>query len=147
MKDLTTLEGRLKAIEEIEISLLESFKKNKITLSENAVCRIQNNNVEIGIKEPDEKKVRKMQCASEITIYARITNQSFGNKDNEINFGSSGVFTPNDESPYWRTIHAANILQNWGKACEIVNVHCKFYDELEKEIFALKATTNEEATA
>lgn len=149
MKDLKTQEGRTAEIKAIENSFLITLRGNSFDVCPNAVCRVNRNSIELGIAATGSymDKGFKMAFASDIQLYAADPDDIFGRKANEINFGSSGSFSPSVSESYWRTIHAASILKNWAKACEIVNTHCKMYADLEKEIFALKATTNEEATA
>jgi hypothetical protein len=45
----------------------------------------------------------------------------------KINFGSSGSFTPENIAPYWRTKHAAIILDNWNAFHEIAKRYCERY--------------------
>jgi hypothetical protein len=139
MEDLTTLQGRKEAIKEIENSFLAELRNNGIELSEEAVCRIYENSIELGIIAIGKyaEKGYKMAFASDIQLYVKPDN-IFGSKENEINFGSSGYFNPSVRESYWRTIHAASILKNWGIACEIVNKHCKMYSDLCKKIFEFK---------
>lgn len=76
---------------------------------------------------------------SEITLYAKDT--SFGrNNPNQINFGTSGSFNPEDENSYWRIIHAASCLKNWEIVCEIVNDFCEKHRKLEEDIFEINKT-------
>lgn len=149
MKDLTTQEGRTSEINAIENSFLITLRGNSFEVCPNAVCRVNRNSIELGIAETGAHmdKGYKVAFASEISLYAAEPDSIFGRKENEINFGSSGTFDTSVPESYWRTIHAASFLKNWAMACEIVNTHCKMYADLEKEIFALKSTTNEEATA
>lgn len=145
MKDLTTQEGRIFEIKAIENSFLITLRGNSFDVCPNAVCMINRNSIELGIPATGSYMDEgfKMAFASEIQLYAANLDDIFGRKSNKINFGSSGSFSPSISESYWRTIHAASILKNWAMACEIVNTHCKMYDDLEKEIFALKATINE----
>ena len=68
-------------------------------------------------------------------------SSDFGRKENEINFGSSGCFTPDVKESYGRTVHAASLLKNWAFASDIVNTHCKMYADLEKECFEQKVSS------
>ena len=57
----------------------------------------------------------------------------------KIDYCTSGFFTANDTPMYWRTVHAANILQNWAKVCELAEKYTKLHDEMTKEIFRVNA--------
>jgi len=126
MKDLSTKEGRQRQFDDIEASLISSLLTNGIFLCPNAVCRVARDSVQIGIEKTGGEKA-EMLFASVVTIYT--------SNGNEINFGSSGAFSPDNSGAYWRTIHAANILNNWAKSCEIINTHCQRYEALEEEVF------------
>ena len=150
MKDLKTQEGRTTEIKAIENSFLITLRGNSFDVCPDAVCSVNRNSIELGIAATGSymEKGFKMAFASDIQLYAANPDDIFERKEaNEINFGSSGSFNPSVSESYWRTIHAASILKNWEMACEIVNTHCKMYADLEKEIFALNANTNEETTA
>ncbi len=140
MKNLTTKEGRIAEIEKIENSFLITLKGNGFDVSPDAVCRINKSSIVLGIAATGDymDKGFKMAFASDIQLYASEPDNIFGRKKNEINFGSSGGFTPEVKESYWRTIHAASLLKNWDMACEIINAHCKMYADLEKECFELK---------
>jgi len=138
MSNLKTQAGRLSAIKAIEDSFLKILRERGFDISTNAVCKVCRNSIDLGIaaKGEDARKGWKIAFASEITIYAAEPEDSiFGRKDNEINFGSSGSFNPSAKEPYWRTLHAATILQNWAFASIVVNTHCKMYADLEKQIY------------
>lgn len=150
MKDLKTQEGRTAELKAIEDSFLISLMGNSFDVCPDAVCKVTRNSIELGIAANGSymDKGFKMAFASDIQLYAAEPDSIFGRKENEINFGSSGSFSPEREESYWRTVHAASILKNWILACDIVNTHCKMYADLEKEIFELnKEVKNEEATA
>lgn len=134
MRKLKTKEDRQEAIKQIEISFLTTIKDNGIELSDDAVCRINQNSIELGISAIGKyaEKGYQMALASDIELYAKIYDDDlgFGRKENEINFGSSGSFNPSEREGYWRTIHAASVLKNWTVVSEIVNTHCKMYSDL-----------------
>ena len=131
MKDLKTLDGRLFEIQKIEKSFLESLRKITNDIAPHVVCSINSDYIELAI--PDESG--RVAFASEVQVYSRTVRNWGVLRDNRIHYGSSGVFKPINPAPYWRTIHAAAILKNWTSVCEIVNEHCKQYEDLEKEIF------------
>jgi len=131
MNNLKTKEDRQEAIKQIERSFLNELRNIGVELSDDAVCRINQNSIEIGISAIGKyaEKGYQMAFASAIELYAkRYDNElGFGRKENEINFGSSGSFNPSERESYWRTIHAASVLKNWAIVSEIVNIHCKMY--------------------
>lgn len=139
MNNLKTKEDRQEAIKQIENSFLITMKGNGIELSDDAVCRINQSSIELGISAIGEyaKKGYQMAFASAIELYAKSYDDElgFGRNENEINFGSSGSFNPSKRESYWRTIHAASVLKNWQVVSEIVNTHCKMYSDLSNKIF------------
>lgn len=141
MNNLKTKEDRQEAIKQIENSFLITMKGNGIELSDDAVCRINQSSIELGISAISKyaEKGYQMVFASDIELYAKSYDDElgFGRKENEINFGSSGSFNPSEMESYWRTIHAASVLKNWQVVSEIVNTHCKMYSDLSKKIFEI----------
>lgn len=133
MKDLTTEEGREMAANMIRESFISALRDNGIELSDTATCRVDTGAISLGIAATGKYKEKgwSMDFSSEITLYAK---REFPQRDNEINFGTSGVFTPKNQAPYWRTLHAASILKNWKVVCKIVNTHCEMMNDLYKEI-------------
>lgn len=140
MKRLITDEEIKLAVSEIENSFVKTLRENGFDVAPNAACYIGFDKIELGISESDDKKnKRRLAFGSEISLYAPKDSKAFGGgfgnrKENEINFGTTGIFTPECKESYWRTIHAASILKNWVAACEIINSHCKMYQELEEEV-------------
>lgn len=134
MKDLTTIEGRKAAVAEIEESLINNLRSCRLKMAKNAVCRIGDYNAEISIEASEERKIKgyKTEFASGVDFY--IKDKDGRRKANEINFGSSDWFSPKDKAEYWRTIHAASILENWAISCSIIEKHCKMYRDLIEEI-------------
>jgi hypothetical protein len=114
---------------------LTTLKFNGFDVAPDAVCRISRTSIDLGIAATGAymDKGFKMAFASDIQLYASEPDNILGRKENKINFGSSGCFTPVVKESYWRTIHAASILKNWSIASDIVNTHCKMYADLEKE--------------
>lgn len=138
MNNLKTQEDRQEAIKQIEKSFLTTMKSNRLELSDEAVCRITQNSIELGICAIGKYAEigYQMAFASPIELYAKSYDElGFERKENEINFGSSGCFNPSERESYWRTIHAASVLKNWDIVSEIVNNHCKMYCDLSKKIF------------
>lgn len=139
MNNLKTKQNRQEAIKQIQDSFLITMKGKGIELSDDAVCRINERSIELGISAiaKDAEKGYKMAFASSIVLYAKSYDDKFvfGRKENEINFSSSGSFNPSERESYWRTIHAASILKKWEVVSEIVNSHCKMYSDLIKKIF------------
>lgn len=125
-------------IEKLENDFLAELKKGGVDLSPNAVCRINSNVIYLGIAATSYYKDKgfKAEFASEVELYS--FDPTYGRQQTEINFGSSGCFTPENKGSYWRTIHAASILIHWNVVCEIVNSYCKMYVDLQKANFNSK---------
>jgi hypothetical protein len=123
-------------IKKIENSFLQELFLNGFELCNWAVCKIDKNNIKLGIEatKANKKEGYKVSFGSEISLdAAEPANPFFIKKVNSINFPSSGCFDPTIRASYWRTIHAASILKNWKVACKIVNAHCKMYADLAKK--------------
>ena len=125
---------------ELQSDTIDKLRKSGLDMSPDAWCRIDRNRVEIGVLIPelfnppmgDTPPSAPLQFASEVSVYYRevlfathkYVDGEFQKDDNpekfEINFGTSGCFTPEDTASYWRSIHAAEILRNWESVCEIV---------------------------
>lgn len=134
--DLKTQEGRTAAISEIENSFLEALSEVGVMVSERATCIINNGQIELGVigEGNDAVSGYKMAFGCEVTIQAKVTNGPYGSRENEIRYGTSGSFIPSNIASYWRTIHAASILLHWDAVCKVVNTHCTWFRETEKEI-------------
>ncbi len=91
--------------------------------------RIDTSFIEIGIKNPKKPEVYwSSDWCSEITIYS--SSAFFGKREPDINFGSSGSFTPQDLAQYWRTKHACIVLDNWSLIISIVEKYCQKIKEI-----------------
>lgn len=104
--------------------LRERLLSLKIGFSPYLEVIVRDINVQIGIKANPEqaKKGYVFAWGSDIDVYIHIRK----NTSSEINFGCTGAFTPYDnKAAYWRTIHAAIVLQNW----ETVMALCAEYAE------------------
>ena len=123
MKTLKQFQHELNVIEK---DFIKNLRSKGLQLSDNAVCNISSNEVVIGVNY-EKRKGYQMDFASDINIYCARTTLGFL-KECEINFGSSGSFTPECKASYWRTIHATEILNNWESVCNIVNLYCRQYD-------------------
>jgi hypothetical protein len=131
MENLQTEAGRLAAIKNLEVSFIRGLREISNEIADDAVCKISSDRVELGIYATGRNKEIIMQ----IDYVSCITVYEGNNKiNNEINFGSSGCFTPDNKESYWRTIHAAAVLKNWDEVCVLVNEHCEAYRELLEEI-------------
>lgn len=121
-------------IKTIEKSFIGELINNGLEISDDAVCNINTNSIELGIKATGKyaEKGYKMAFSSQIDLYSK-EHSIIGKKHNEINFGTSGSFTPSNRESFWRTIHAASVLKNWEKVCEIVDKYCEMYKVLIKD--------------
>lgn len=112
-----TVSKRRKETLKLETQLLEQLKL-KLNLHKDTWIRLSNNSLELGILKAKNSKERLF--ASEISFY-NSTNWENPEKDNlEINFGSSGSFTPNDLAPTIRTRHAMEFLSNWEESTTLI---------------------------
>ena len=131
MKTLITVEQGIAEIVKIDTSFLESLRLAGIVISDETICSVDSQMIQVAIIESGE-----ILSSSIIEIYAEVQDNNFGllSRPNRINYGSSGSFSPDNKGAYWRTLHAASFLQNWKPLCEIVNEHCSMYRDLMKEI-------------
>jgi len=125
--DLTTKEGRIKALNIIEMDCIKRLRQAGVETSPFVKIRINDYCAVISIC------IDKID-SGEITIYNSLPSILNNKKESTINFGTSGEFNPTNLFSYWRTIHAASILKNWETACKIVNESCQKFINLEKEI-------------
>jgi hypothetical protein len=113
--------------EQLQEDFITALRDIIATISANAACQINFNSIEIGIA--DENNC--IDNNSAITIYAKqYTFNGELQRDNELNIGSASNVTPNSEAKYWRFVHAAEILKNWDKVCNIVNQYIFKYRNL-----------------
>lgn len=89
--------------------------------------QISQSHIKLGIEKKGDDYIDcfAMSFASEITF--SIEDDTFGHRDAEINFGSSGSFTPEHAAQYWRTKHACIILDHWQQFHEIAKRYCGRY--------------------
>ena len=128
---LQTKEGRAAAMQAIEDNFIEELRKAGVELAENAVAMMDYYHATIGLK-CNLRRGWKVQFLSDIDFYGK--NPMYAKSKNEINYGSTGAFTPSDHACYYRTIHAASILKNWDKACEILEKHLQMRRDLIEQI-------------
>lgn len=142
MINLKTTESRLEALKKINGDCHQAFINAGIELSPDAIFGLSSSTLDISIRclNKESRSYRSSVFASDITIYAKRNN--YYNQENEINFGCTGSFNPENKASYWRTIHAASCLKNWDKVCEIVNTYCDRYKQLEDEM--LKQSSDKE---
>ena len=122
--NLKLVKDRLETLTELTNNCLNDLREIGLELCPTA--RVIINVTNIAITDGNSNS----SSFSDITLHS--SNNSFISKNNKntINFGSSGEFSPKDDNPFWRTIHAASILKNWEATCKIVNEYCQKYNEL-----------------
>lgn len=117
----------------LSAQLLGTLKNLGLHIADNAMVVIHETQVEIGIRKDEYN----FEFASEFPIYSRKTPYGGEKIENSMNVSSSGTFNPNNTSPFWRTVHAGEVLKNWEAVCEIVNHFCglftNFLETLRKE--------------
>lgn len=112
-------------------NFLKDLKNAGVELSDDTICRIGENYVEISISKID--KPTEAAFGSSIELYAKQDN-ILSKRENQISVSSSGNFDPSCRESYYKHIHTASILKNWDAVCEIVNSYCKKYSDLLNEI-------------
>ena len=134
--DFTNEQDRIKAFLNLEGECLLEFTKSGFKMCPFALIRIDEYSLTISIMETDKTSAYfgRSAFASDMQFYS-IRKEKYSERNNEINFGSSGAFNPDCKESYWRTIHASEILTKWGKACEICNSYCEKFRKLRQTIF------------
>lgn len=133
-QDLSNRETRLKAFRKLEGQLIDTLISAGMRLNKNTWVTLSGSQIEIYLvnKDKESKYYRKPVFASDVNIYL---NKDFNGEESfKISFGTSGSFSPEDKAPFWRTIHAANLLNNWGNVCKISKEYFDKYTELETSI-------------
>ena len=103
-------------------NFLKDLRNAGVELSDDAICRISENYVEISISKID----KPTEAAFE--LYAKQDN-ILSKRENQISVSSSGNFDPSCRESYYKHIHTASILKNWKTVSDIVNDYCKTYTE------------------
>lgn len=67
-----------------------------------------------------------------LTLYPKKDNYVI--QENSMSVSANHVFSPNQSNSVWTIKHAYNIIENWKKACEIVNEYCMKYNEMVKDL-------------
>ena len=96
----------------------------QLGFSDEILVIVYDNSVRLGIEV--EKNSTSFSFASDVLFSIQRTS-IIGHWEAEISVSSSGAFSPKNKSSYWRTIHAAIILQNWDAMNEIFSRYCKRY--------------------
>lgn len=115
----------------LRINFLKDLRNAGVELSDDAICRISENYVEISISKID--KPTEAAFGSSIELFAKQVS-ILGHRENQISVSSSGNFDPSCRESYYKHIHTASILKNWDAVCEIVNSYCKKYSDLLNQI-------------
>lgn len=97
-------------------AFIETLRGVGLNLAKDVVAEITSNKIEITVLNEKGSKL----FGSGVTLYL------FGSYVT-INFGTTGSFTAEESAPYWRTVHAAEILKNWDAVCEIVVYYIQKY--------------------
>lgn len=136
--NLKTEDGRRAALDALKSEFLQSLRGIlTLSLSPDAGVDLHRNSARIFV---EDKKGRTL-FGSEVELYAE--NDCFGKKEEaSINYPTSGSFSPEDKASYWRTIHAASILQNWVPVFDVLNQYCNRRRDLEKQIRTINNVEN-----
>lgn len=141
--DLTTEKGRQNALLSLMADFISDIHEKFNGFHENLSVRINDRVIEIGVHDPGKSKGVHMahQWGSKVELYPDSIDFGGEPAPAKINFGSSGSFTPSTPE-YWRTIHAAIILQNWDKFTALVNRYCQKWSDLHNRIIQANETSN-----
>lgn len=134
--DYTKKENRIAAVDKLNADCLKAFKHLGMKLSSYSMVKIYDDYIELSHIEQDKKDsyFGRSAFASELSIRSDYYFSSNVKQRNTISVGSCGSFSPENKAPYWRAIHAGEVLKNWKSACDIVNIFCKKRRELVEEI-------------
>ncbi len=125
----TTREQRIEAKQNLTDNLLVKLKE-VISLHEDTRLRLSCSSLEVFLVEADDHN--KKIFASDVEFF-NSTNWEDRNADNlEINFGSSGSFTPENVASFNRTKHAMEFLNNWEESTKIILAFMKQLKRLEE---------------
>ena len=113
-----------------------------ISLNEFSYTTVNETQIELGVLENGLRLF-----ASEITIYLKETwgNRDVQIKEMEINFGSSGSFSPmkkDGKASTLRTLHASRIIKNWAKVEARVKKYTKLKTLLNDKLRELNTQIN-----
>lgn len=101
-----------------EKKILTDLREAGLKLAPTAAVKIMyGRHLAIGLKQGD-----RLAFSSEVNIYSHKINSIRGWRQ-EINFGVTGGFSPEDTIPYWRTVHAYEVLTNWDSVMSIIDKH------------------------
>lgn len=93
-------------------------------------AHIGNSSIEIqGIKDDE------LIWASTVTVYSE--NRMFGTRRNELSYGTTGAFSPDDSddsNSVIRTFLAYHLMQNWKFVKPLVNKYTDYYEQLLQQI-------------
>ena len=126
--DYTKKKHRQAALDNLEMAFMTEMENTISGFHRRCIAKIHRNRIDIAIQDEKGNEL----FASDVSLYPETTSTFFP-QEKGINFGSSGAFDPKHEAPYWRTIHAAIILQNWDIAMGIVETYCMKMEELMEE--------------
>ena len=122
--NLSKIEDRKKFRLDQENQLILDLRKAGLMLSENAVAKVGNLSVDVGVNY-QKREGFKMDFASEVTIYLDEEKASFS-------VGTTGSFEPlesDEKANYWRIVHGSEIVRDWSNVVSIVR---RRFDEVNK---------------
>lgn len=134
--DLTTEEGRVSALVNLNKQCEMAFRNAGVELSFDCLFGISENLIEISIRNTDPNKKAMVAFGSEVQINNKKDN-ILGKRDYGFSTSSIPNCTPDDKISYWRIIHAASILKNWEVVTGLVSEYCEKSKELSNLIYAI----------
>lgn len=118
---METSEQRNARIQELNKAFITECRKCGLELSDNAICTISANYVRVFVLAENGSLIFN----SEVSFYVE-------NNAVSMSVASSSDFTPEHQGSFWKTIHAANFLQQWQVTIEIVQSFTERYSQLIK---------------
>jgi hypothetical protein len=135
--DLTTLEGRKAAIENINLTCKKELQENFRDINKDLIVHVGNNYIQLSILEtnPDSSYFGDTAFNSGIDVYD--SHNLVGDKEKEVRMSvsSSGSFNPKtSKASQCKILHAASLLSAWNLTERLVNKYCQMYRDLETNI-------------
>lgn len=118
---------RKQALRQLHLDFFKELQETNLGFHPELRGIINDTSILLGIvNEEDFDDLHWMEFGSGIQIYVKVQD-IVRNRPAKISVSGSGAFTPNIAPSYWKTIHAAIILQNWDLIQGICSKYCARY--------------------
>lgn len=118
---------RKQALSQLHLDFFKELQETGLGFHPELRGIINANSISLGIVNPKEPgSLHWVEFASDVTIYVAEKN-IVRDSPAEISVSGAGAFSPNVAPSYWKTIHAAIILQNWDLIQGICSKYCARY--------------------